>query len=454
MPSTTRKPISKKTRLIVSAILLLSAFISLGSQTMMVTALPVISKEMHVALNLTQLLTTAYTLIIGIVTPLSSNMYEKYTNRHVFLGIIGTFIIGTAFGCFATNFYFLLLARLIQACASGLLMSFQMTTMISIYPANRRGTILGISGLVIAFGPAIGPTLSGFILNYLNWHYLFILVLPLMIIIWLVGYFTLPNYSTPKPIKIDILSVFESLIGSGLALFSLSVFTYNPAAAAIMLLIGLAILVVFVRRQLRLKQPLLKVAIVKDRAFRMMTMVGMLAFAVLLGTEQLVPVFTQNVNHISSMDSGMILLPGALANALCAAFMGRYYDSHGPKLLIFTGAILMLIATIPFITITAQTPIWVLTVAYMIRMIGNAMVFSPAMSEAFVNIPKEDVSHATALNNALRQFSGALSVTILIVISGLPKSLVIGTRIAIWVTVVCIILLMAIFASYLKGKKD
>ena len=119
MPPTTRKPISKETRLIVSAILLLSAFISLGSQTMMVTALPVISKEMHVALNLTQLLTTAYTLIIGIVTPLSSNMYEKYTNRHVFLGIIGTFIIGTTLGCFATNFYFLLLARLIQACADG-----------------------------------------------------------------------------------------------------------------------------------------------------------------------------------------------------------------------------------------------------------------------------------------------------------------------------------------------
>ena len=177
---TSRVQIDTKTRLIVSAVLLLSTFISLGSQTMMVTALPVISHQMHVSLNITQLLTTAYTLVIGIVTPLSSNLYEKYSNRQVYLGIIGTFIVGTLVGCFASNFYSLLLARLIQACAGGLLMSFQMTTMISIYPPQRRGTILGISSLVVAFGPAIGPTLSGIILNYLNWHYLFILIFRLM----------------------------------------------------------------------------------------------------------------------------------------------------------------------------------------------------------------------------------------------------------------------------------
>lgn len=450
---TSRVQIDTKTRLIVSAVLLLSTFISLGSQTMMVTALPVISHQMHVSLNITQLLTTAYTLVIGIVTPLSSNLYEKYSNRQVYLGIIGTFIVGTLVGCFANNFYSLLLARLIQACAGGLLMSFQMTTMISIYPPQRRGTILGISSLVVAFGPAIGPTLSGIILNYLNWHYLFILILPLMILLWVISLFTFPNYSTPRPIKIDLVSVFESLIGSGLALFSMSVFGYNWAVASVMLLVGIGILYIFVKRQLRLKQPLLKVAILTERSFRLMTMVGMLAFSVLLGTEQLIPVFTENVSHVSSMESGMILLPGAIVNALCAALVGRYYDAHGPKGLIFSGAILMLIATIPFLTITQDTPIWLMTVAYAIRMAGNAMIFSPAMSESFVAVAHEDISHATALNNSLRQVSGAISVTLLIVIAGLPHSLVTGMRVAIWVTVFCILCLSVIFASYLKHKQ-
>ena len=128
------KTINPKLRTTITVLLLLSSFISLASQTMMVTALPVIQKEMHVSLTLAQWLTTGYTLIIGVVTPLSSNMYEKFRNRSVFLGTIGTFVVGTLIGCFAHNFWSLLLARLVQACAGGILMSFQMTTMISIYP--------------------------------------------------------------------------------------------------------------------------------------------------------------------------------------------------------------------------------------------------------------------------------------------------------------------------------
>lgn len=157
MTTTNSVNISLHTRRIITIILLVAAFVSLASQTMMVTALPVISNDLHVSLNTTQWLTTGYTLIIGIVTPLSSNMYDKFTNRHVFLGTIGTFIVGTLLGCFATNFATLLLARLIQACAGGMLMSFQMTTMISIYPIEKRGSILGLSSLVISAGPALGP---------------------------------------------------------------------------------------------------------------------------------------------------------------------------------------------------------------------------------------------------------------------------------------------------------
>ncbi len=156
------KTIDPKIRLIVTILLLFSGFVSLASQTMMITALPVIEHEMNVSLTLVQWLTTGYTLMIGVITPLSSNLYEKFKKRNIFLATIG---------CFATDFWLLLLARLVQACASGILMSFQMTTMISIYPIKKRGTILGMSGLVIAFGPAIGPTLSGLIVNTLGWLY-------------------------------------------------------------------------------------------------------------------------------------------------------------------------------------------------------------------------------------------------------------------------------------------
>lgn len=210
--------IDPNVRKMVTIILLVSTFISLMSQTMMITALPVIQHDFHRSLNTVQWLTTGYTLMIGVITPLSSNLYECFTNRQVFLGTLGTFIAGTLLGCVANSFGMLLAARLIQACAGGMLMSFQMTTMISIYPPEKRGSILGLSSLVIAAGPAIGPSTAGLILHFLNWHYLFLLVLPFMVLACVLSYFMLPNYSTPHPIHIDFFSVVISLIGSALTL--------------------------------------------------------------------------------------------------------------------------------------------------------------------------------------------------------------------------------------------
>lgn len=445
--------ISDRTRRLITTILLLSTFVSLASQTMMVTALPVIQHDLHVSLNAAQWLTTGYTLIIGIVTPLSSNMYDKFTNRHVFLSIIGTFIVGTLLGCFATNFFTLLLARLIQASASGMLMSFQMTTMISIYPIEKRGSILGLSSLVISAGPAIGPTLAGFILQVLPWRWLFILVLPFMALAWIGAYFKLANFSQPRDIKIDYLSVLISLIGSGLTLGSLTAFQENVWLGLAMLVVGLAVIAVIVKRQLHLTNPMLKVQIFKYSSLRLMTTVGIFAFMVLLGTEQLLPIFTENVTHTGSFVSGLILLPGAVCNAIAASIVGRLYDQYGPKWLIIIGGVIMLLASIPLVTISRDSSLWVLTIAYAIRMVGNACVFSPALSAAFADLSRAENSHGTALNNTLRQVFGAVSVTMLVIIAGIPASLIIGIRVAMWVTVLLVILMMLAFARYLIKQK-
>ena len=445
--------ISPQTRRLITAILLLSAFVSLASQTMMVTALPVIEHELHVSLNAVQWLTTGYTLIIGIVTPLSSNLYDKFTNRQVFLWTIGAFIIGTVIGCLATNFYSLLSARLIQAAASGMLMSFQMTTMISIYPIEKRGAILGLSSLVISTAPALGPTLAGFILQVLPWRWLFIIVLPFMVLVFTIGYFKLQNFSTPRKIKVDYLSVFISLLGSGLALGSLTVFEISTVAGWLMLGSGLIIIALFVRRQLHLTNPMLKVQIFKYSSFRLMTLVGIFAFMILLGTEQLIPIFTENVLKMGSFASGLVLLPGAICNGLAASYIGRLYDQYGPKWLIITGGLLMIAASYPLVTISAHSSIIVLTLAYAVRMVGNAFVFSPALSEAFSALSQAENSHGTALNNTLRQVAGAVSVTMLVVISGIPQQLVVGIRLAMWITVILIFLMLITFGHYLSISK-
>lgn len=446
--------IQPRVRLIVTAVLLGSCFISLASQTMMVTALPVIQENLHVSLNMAQWLTTGYTLIIGIVTPLSSNMYEKFSNRHVFMGILGTFIMGTILGCFATRFWMILLARLVQACASGMLMTFEMTTMITIYPARQRGAILGLASLVISAAPALGPTISGLILQFLSWRWLFILVLPLMMVAFMIGWWKLPNYTTPRPIQIDYLSVVLSLLGSSLALGSLTVFADHPTIALGMLIVGLGIIFVFVRRQLHLKTPMLKVQIVRYPSFRWMTIVGVFAFMILLGTEQLMPIFSEKILGMGSFMSGLILLPGAICNAVTASFVGRLYDQYGPKWLITIGGFIILISSVPFVMMNKQSSIVMLTIAYCCRLIGNAFVFSPALSEAFSGLSQDENSHGTALNNTLRQVFGAVSVTLCVVIADTPASLIKGVRWGMWSTVVMAVLMMLSFGRYLHLERQ
>ncbi len=199
---------------------------------------------------------------------------------------------------------------------------------------------------------------------------------------------------------------------------------------------------------------MLKVQIFKYSSFRLMTLVGIFAFMLLLGTEQLLPIFTENVLHTGSFISGLILLPGALCNAVTASVVGRLYDQYGPKWLIIAGGIMMLVASIPLVTISKGSSLPVLTIAYAIRMIGNAFVFSPALSEAFRQLSPAENSHGTALNNTLRQVFGAVSVTMVVVISGIPASLTNGIQIAMWVTVLLVLLMLVTFFHYLALSKQ
>lgn len=442
--------INPRTRMIVTVILLVSAFICLCSQTMIVTALPLIQKIFGVSMNTAQWLTTGYTLIIGIVTPLSSNLYDKYSNRRFFLTMVGVFIIGTLIGCLATNFAALLIARLVQAAAGGMMMTFQMTTMISIYPAEKRGSILGLSSLVVATGPALGPTIAGFILQVLSWRYLFILVLPFMILAWVIGFFILPNYSQPRDIKIDLLSVAISLLGSSLTLGSITVISDHLVAGIVMLIIGLLVLTIFVKRQLKLANPMLKVQIFKKPSFSLMTVVTICIFMILLGTEQMLPIFSENVLGDSTFMAGLILLPGALCNGITASIVGPLSDRYGATWLVICGSSLVLLTSLPLIMLTKSTPDWLLALDYTFRMIGVGMTFSPALSEAFKDLTPLENSHGTALNNTLRQCFGAVSVTLLVVISNIPQSLLVGIRASMWATIFFNLVLLGTFAYYLK----
>nr|WP_328796890.1 MFS transporter [Limosilactobacillus frumenti] len=448
--------ITKRQRTLIAIILLLASFISLMSQTMVVTAIPVIQNELQQPLNLVQWLTTGYTLVLGITTPLSANLYERYNNRQLFSGVLAIFIVGTLLGCVAPNFLCLLIARLIQAAAGGVLISFQMTVLVSIYPPEKRGTIMGLSSLVIAFGPAIGPTLAGVTMKFWGWRSIFWVVLPFMIIIWLTSFVVMPVFTHAHPIKLDKLSILELVIGPGLFLASFSFFDHQLVLGCLMLVIGVIVSIVFYKHQANLDTPLLDFTVFRYRPFRLMLIAGTFLFMTLLSAEQMISVFAQNSLHVSSMTAGLILFPGAFLDAITGLIVGRLYDRIGVNLVAIPGLILCILTTIPTLFITDHISLVSLTLLYIGRMVGIGMAFVPTMSESYLHMRKEDIGQATALSNALRQMAGALAVTMVVVISDVPSNPILGMRWSMGITLLFAILSLAgcLIYSSQKGLKQ
>ena len=407
---------------------------------MIVTALPVVQTEMRQPLNLVQRLTTGYTLVIGITTPLSANLYEKYSNRQLFSGVISLFIIGTVLGCLAPNFACLLVARLIQAAAGGVLISFQMTVLVSIYPPQKRGTIMGISSLVIAFGPAIGPTLAGFTMSLWGWRSIFWIVLPFMVFTLLASWLIMPTFTVAHPIKLDKRSIAELLVGPGLFMAAFSFISTTPLLACPMLLIGVIVSIVFYQRQRKLAKPLLDFRVFRYRPFSLMLFAGAFLFMTLLSAEQMVSVFAQNVLHVSSMAAGLILFPGAFLDAIVGMIVGRLYDRIGVNRLAIPGLVLCIATTLPTLLITNHISLLGLTLLYTGRMVGIGMAFVPTMSESYRDMLKTDIGQATAMSNALRQMAGALAVTLVVVINDVPRKSVVGMRWAMGLTLLFAVL--------------
>lgn len=442
----------KKQRISISIILLLSTFICLVNQTTMVTALPVIQSELHQSMNLVQWLTTIYVLIIGVVTPLSANLYEKFTNRNLFFSLLSIFCIGTLIGCYANNFWLLLVARILQAVASGILLSFQMTILVTIYPSEKRGAIMGLSGMVMSLGPAIGPTLAGVIIKFWGWRYIFILTLPIMLIILGVSYFIFPNISVPNKFKIDIYSTILSLSGFLSILIGLSSFQNYPLIGLFILVIGIFIIFVFLKRQLKIENPLFKITLLKIKSFRSMLLIISSVFMIILGTEQMISIFAQDIMNLTSVETGLILFPGSLFYALTAFFTGRLYDRYGIQPIIPIGIILMMVGTIIFLFIESTTPIWIIIIFYIIKMIGNALVYSSAMSEIFKDLKLSDISYGTSLNDSISQIFGSAVITLFISISEISNSFIFGMHLDMWVTIFITIFVYIIFFKVYKYK--
>ncbi|WP_084748609.1 MDR family MFS transporter [Clostridium mediterraneense] len=404
---------------LIAAIFLLGAFVSFFNETSLTTALPMIMKDLNVTASQGQWLTTIYMLVAGIMIPATPFLIKRFSTKGLFILSIGSFTIGTAIGAYAKNFDTLLAARTLQAFGAGMILPFMQTVFLTIFPKEKRGMSMGIMGIVIGVAPAIGPTLSGWLVEHYKWNDLFFISLPLVVIDLLAGIFLLQNIKSAEKAKLDILSAITSIIGFGGLLLGFSnagTDGWGSEKTLVPIIVGVISLIIFVWRQLKMEDPFLDLRIFKNTVFTSSTLIIMVIFGGFMASEVLLPLYIQEARGYSSLDSGLTLLPGALCMLVVSPLSGAIFDKIGAKLLAIIGLILMTGGTLAFGFLTDTTPIGYVAGMYALRLIGLGLVMMPVTTTGLNEVDKRLFSHATAANGALRQIAGSISTALLVTV--------------------------------------
>ncbi|WP_349925326.1 MDR family MFS transporter [Bacillus altitudinis] len=404
-------------RSVIVGIFLVGAFVAILNQTLLIPAIPHIMEEFNIDVSKGQWLTTAFMLTNGILIPITAFLIEKFSSRSLVLTALSIFTAGTILASFATNFPVLLAARIVQAAGAGILMPLMQTIFLTIFPKEKRGQAMGMVGLVISFAPALGPTLGGWIVDSFSWKFLFYIVLPIGIIDLILAFFLMKNVTQQRDTRIDVLSVILSSFGFGGLLYgfsSVGTYGWTSATVLISLIVGAVSLFFFILRQSNLKRPMLEFGVFKFAIFNLTTFLGMLVFALLIGTETILPLYTQNVRGLSALDTGLILLPGALFMGFLSPIIGRIFDKVGGKGLALGGFTILAVTSLPFMMLSLDSSITLITVAYTLRLIGVGMIMMPLTTAGINSLPPHLIPHGTAMNNTMRQMGGSIGTAVLV----------------------------------------
>lgn len=399
------------------AILFVGAFVSFVNETFLNVALPSIMKDFEISPSSAQWLSTGYMLINGILIPASAFLLQKFTNRQLYLTAMSLFTAGTVLASLSPTFGVLLVARMFQAAGSAIMAPLLMNVMLVAFPVERRGTAMGFFGLVMITAPAIGPTLSGWIVEHYSWRTLFDIVIPIAALTLILAIFKLKNILPQKQISLDILSLILSSIGFGGILYGFSsagekgwdsVYVYGT------IIVGTISLVLFIVRQLKMEEPLLQFRIYKYPMFALSSAISIVLSMTMFSAMLLMPIYIQTIRGISPFDSGLLMLPGAIIMGIMSPITGRLFDKFGARALAIIGLSITIFTTYEFSHLTMDTSYSFLMLMYSLRMLGMSMVMMPVMANGINQLPQTMNPHATAMNNTLQQVSGAAGSALLV----------------------------------------
>lgn len=399
--------------------LIIGAFFAILNETLLNIALVTLMDQFSISLTAVQWMATGFMLVMAIVIPISALLLQWFTTRQLFLGTMTVFTLGTIICASAPTFSILLVGRLIQAVGTGLLMPIIFNVFLLIYPPERRGKVMGMIGLVIMFAPAIGPTLSGVIVEYLGWRYLFIIVIPFALFSIAFAYKYLVNVSEVTKPKIDIVSLLFSTIGFGSIVYGFSSVGESKdgfASPIVWLFIGMGVIgiALFVWRQLELDEPIMNMRVFRYPMFSHAVVMFLIIIMAMFASEIILPIYMQGPLALTAATAGLVLLPGSILNGIMSPFMGALFDKFGPRVLMIPATLVLSGTMFMMSQLTVDTPVWVVVVSYILIMLSVSAIMMPAETNGLNQLPKRLYPHGTAVMSTLQPVAGAIGVSVFI----------------------------------------
>lgn len=408
---------NKKIQLLV--LFIIATSLLTVAQSIITTGVVYLMSDFSVSSTQAQWSYSVFLLVVGVMIPLSAFISRRFTARSIFFFSLIIFLLGSVICYFSTSLIVLIIGRILQAIGNGIIMPYVQILLLRITPEEKWQTYMGVYGLVIAIAPVIGSFLGGFVITLYGWRELFSFFTISTIILIALGLIFVKDNTPTEDYPLDCLSVVLSIVGcAGVMLGFTNVADYGFTHYLVILpiIIGIIALILFVKRQSKLKKPLINLSILKNKYFLVGTTFICILFACLNGCTALIPIFIQGIAYNSAIFSASVLLPGGL---LIIAFniIGPLLTNRiGIKKVLIMGCIISIIGFASMMFYTQKSSFEFLTITQSIRFIGVGLALMPATTWTLTMV-SDKVEDGTAVNNTLRQIFAAIGSSMVVVIA-------------------------------------
>jgi EmrB/QacA subfamily drug resistance transporter len=398
-------------------VLLIASIIGSLIHTSLNVALPSIMQDLHVSATTGQWLTSAYSLVVGIMVPATAYLIRCFPIKKLFLTSMIIFTFGLLIDGITRNFSILLLGRILQAVGNGVILSLTQVVILTIFPAEKRGSMMGLYGLATTAAPVISPTISGIIIDSLGWNSIFIGCAIFSILDDLFAVKVLENVLKTEKQHFDYISMLLCSVGfSGLlfGLGNLGIKTFFSIYVFAPIIIGILSLALFINKQLCLEEPLLDLRIFKNKEFCFAVILGMIMYTIMMAGTTLIPIYIQTLRGFSATISGLITMPGSLGLAAINLLAGRIYDKIGIRKLAVYGSGILFISSICMSFLTGNTNLYYISLICILRLIAIGLLMMPITTWGLSTIKLDRIAHGTALITSLRTIAGSIGSAVFV----------------------------------------